>query len=914
MTGIRRRENGRIPDRVPGLSRNPGLTPVFGPRLGRTLLLLFGAIAPALAQWTLNLSIPYPYPSPYVADWQNRAGIVNISIIYTGRGNATARLEMRAVSAETGQLVDGTSAPILFTGPGMAQRDNRDFWAYHDLHYNDRYRQQVVQSGRLLEGSYAMYVRLVDAATGQLLVPEQSRPFWILGFVPPSLLAPPDRDTVSSAFPTLLWTPATMHPGFETRYAVRLCEVQSGQTARAAISNVPRFSATVLNATSFIYPNSAPPLENGKRYVWVVQARDRGNLPLGENEGRSQVFEFAYQPGAGGIPRRPVLRSPLKVTRELERHDNWYRVKLMIQNVGNETLNSITLRDSSYLFQCISDADARKRPPPGSPLPPELFEYEHVPQTVQGRYQGFASVIDADLSQWRLGPGSFIEFRYSALPLLTVTVQGASRTVGAGLKLNWKVEDKQYSGSFKSQAIDDIPGLTAAWKAADYIVLTRPASLYAANPDSSAVDDLLVKLGRLARAKDGALVYLTDAATSAGVVRSVVKALGTALMNNWAEGYLLLVGEDEIVPVWDTCRRNPNRPIPRCDHQYADLNDDDCPELKVGRIIGMTAADLALTVQNSLDVYYHTGNADWTGAKALCLTGNEQPTKGDNFTTHAGQGSQYLHDNKAVDCDYWGQEYITTRKAVLGKALQHTPKSSGGAGTDTTVDNYSEQQLASWLLALYGLLPVGNVNSQYFFDTNGNQRYVPFGFSSSLLATAVQKAEQTENSRRTGWVNQAYGYPASPGDSLAMEFRKRLPNYHAMFFSAHGGTGRKSFNSLTSDVVNTIDFTSKGTRPVIVSFTCFLGDYGYTANSIARALMKRGIGAHIGYGAMTSTAWFKTEVGTGHTFLSHWQKQKRIGDIFYDWKKQLYTDPAYGSDLRMLLGYNLYGDPKFGGN
>lgn len=883
--------------------------------LCRLMLLLTCGVSPALGQWSLRVSIPNPYPSPYTSDWQNRPGIANITVLHeTGRG-ATLRLEMRAVGAELGQLVDGKSAPIVFTGPGMVQRDNRDFWAYHDLHYNSQYQQQVVQSGRLLEGSYALHIRLVDVATNQELVPEQSAPFWILAFNAPSVISPADGDTVAVTFPTFLWSPSTVHPGFECRYRLSICEVLRGQTAQAAANNIPRYSTVVINTTSRIYPNNAPALENGKDYVCWVQALDRRGLPLGDNEGRSRVTRFRFESGRQPvIPRQPNLLSPIKVTREIERHDNWYQVWMMIENVSSGDISGITIRDSNYLFQSIDDAEARKRPL-NSPLPPELFEWQHVSQTVRNRYQGFASVISADLAQWTLTPGTFIEVRYSVVPLLTVTVQGPGHTVGAGLKVSYQAGGNQHSRDFKSQAIDDIPGLSAAWEASDYILLTRPGPLYAANSDSSDVDDLLVTMARLARAKDGALVYLTDYATSALIVRSVVKALGTVLKNNWHEGYLLLVGEDEIVPVWDTCRRRPDRPIPRCDHQYADLNDDDCPEIKVGRVIGTTAHDLALTIQSSLDVYYHTGNAAWTGAKALCLTGCEQPTKGDNFTTHAGEGAEYLHDEKGVNCSYWGQEYVTTRKSVLGKALQHTPVSSGGAGTDTTVDAYTESQLASWLLAILGLLPAGNVNSQYFHDTNGHLRYVPYGFGSTLLATAVQRAEGIENGRRDGWVNQAYGYPASVSDSLGMEFRQRLPKYDVMFFSAHGGTGRKSFNSLSTNIVNTTDFASQGTRPVIVSFTCYLGDYGYTASSITRAFMKQGIAAHVAYGAMTSTGWLTSEVGAPtHMFLTHWQKQKRIGDVFFDWKKQLYSDPAYDSDLRMLLGYNLYGDPKFGGN
>jgi len=96
------------------------------------------------------------------------------------------------------------------------------------------------------------------------------------------------------------------------------------------------------------------------------------------------------------------------------------------------------------------------------------------------------------------------------------------------------------------------------------------------------------------------------------------------LCADWSDhGYLLLVGETEIIPAWskDWWRRDIN-----CtDYPYASTyGQDKFPELCIGRIIGNTAADLAIPIQNSLDV--SRGLADFernsaAGADAYALSG-----------------------------------------------------------------------------------------------------------------------------------------------------------------------------------------------------------------------------------------------------------------------------------------------------
>jgi len=243
--------------------------------------------------FSLNLSCQ-TYPSPFIADWENNPGIVNISINYTGTSVETVRLESRAVSVERGEIARGQSDNIIFTAPQTIYRDNRDFLNYRNITYNSEYREQIVRTGRLLEGSYTLYVQLVRVRSGAVLDEKQAT-FYILSFNPPSLVAPTNLDTVRIQFPTFQWTPATSHPGFVVRYHLKICEIRAGQTPQVAINNIPHHSEVIVDQVSFTYPNSAPALEENKNYCWQVQAKDRNDVPIGDNEGKSEVWQFTYK-------------------------------------------------------------------------------------------------------------------------------------------------------------------------------------------------------------------------------------------------------------------------------------------------------------------------------------------------------------------------------------------------------------------------------------------------------------------------------------------------------------------------------------------------------------------------------------------------------------------------------------------
>jgi hypothetical protein len=273
-------------------------------RAGTIAIAVLLVAAPALAQWTLQVQMPNVYPTPYTSDWEQLPGIVNITVQYTGTEASVVQVQSHAVSVEHGDLAAGNSDSIVFSGPQTVHKDNRDFWSYHHITYDAQYRDKILQTGRLLEGTYDLYVKLIRVGTNESLAGGKVR-FYILSFSAPSLIAPPNHDTVQVSFPAFMWSPATTHPGFMTYYGFRVCEMLPNQTPEQAINNIPLYSTTVMNATTTIYPNAAPPLENGKGYAWRVQARDKNNIPIGDNDGKSPVFEFRVKTAVPPPPPPP---------------------------------------------------------------------------------------------------------------------------------------------------------------------------------------------------------------------------------------------------------------------------------------------------------------------------------------------------------------------------------------------------------------------------------------------------------------------------------------------------------------------------------------------------------------------------------------------------------------------------------
>ncbi len=161
-------------------------------------------------------------------------------------------------------------------------------------YYNGSTLQQVIGSGGIFPPGiynvdFTLYGRPADgnfselaSASEQLTVDAQ----W-----PPMLLSPTDGDSIQYPNPVLSWTPAfSTYLSGSVTYRLRVAEILSGQTKQQAITaNLPQYTENSVPMPLQIYPNTAQPLEAGKRYAWQVEGR-MGSSSLGYSE----VWEFCY--------------------------------------------------------------------------------------------------------------------------------------------------------------------------------------------------------------------------------------------------------------------------------------------------------------------------------------------------------------------------------------------------------------------------------------------------------------------------------------------------------------------------------------------------------------------------------------------------------------------------------------------
>ncbi len=166
---------------------------------------------------------------------------------------------------------------------------------------------------------------------------------------------------------------------------------------------------------------------------------------------------------------------------------------------------------------------------------------------------------------------------------------------------------------------------------ANYLIVTNPEKLYAHDASSADVDWLLNTLSELAVVKQGMLGYL-EGYGNVGVVDDLIESWGASMQGSdgtpggyLTNGYLLLVGENEIVPAGRMTLSHwyfDSRTIEFTDVYYADTASNIIdPELRVGRIIGNTARELILPIHTIINVYRHSIGFSFDRSNALVISG-----------------------------------------------------------------------------------------------------------------------------------------------------------------------------------------------------------------------------------------------------------------------------------------------------
>jgi len=614
-------------------------------------------------------------------------------------------------------------------------------------------------------------------------------------------------------------------------------------------------------------------------------------------------------------PSRPATPVPsVQITRNVERVLNHFVVELEVHNEDGSTIRNLRITEIDHERLLFAGGETT------------------YARSYTGEYNTAAHTTDITMIKpGELGPGSSWTFYYYLIPLVTVLPTTPCILASGGVRLEFEFE---HEGDWRSHELilrpmdileDKIISagmIMEALRSSNYLIVTNPAKLFDHYPRGD-VDDLLTALGMLAKLR-GSVVAPIGGDWSAGTIRNAIREdWGPKLTDGWlSNGYLLLVGETEIVPSWSIpCpgffTDNTGDIIEISDYLYSDISGDEQPELKVGRIIGSNAEELLMPIQASIDVC--EGSRYYDGSNVLFVTGYEDTWEAAIKNT---EGGRVTVSEKGViaPVPVVHTEYYTTQHTMLAEALRIKGSDDGGAAfdPDPPMNTFSTMQLALWLLDSEDVHWASwAIEYQEFTDSEGRKhKWAPAYTGDEEVQDALRIAERIQADRRGrggdyGWT---YTYCRTDEEVLrrrAEAVKAQTSNKDVILFLGHGGAGSWACvldDWTTSECpIELINFG--GSSPIVIAFSCLTGNYeDEPGRSIARAFLRNGAAVYIGSTEVSSTG--HNEEVTREGFWRGWSRSSRIGDAFLDMQRRKMRE---GSWWRYFVyEYNLYGDPKFG--
>ncbi len=197
------------------------------------------------------------------------------------------------IEEEAAGLIFKANTNTFNVPPGTKRIQARDITDVRDVWYASEYREYIMRTGSVPEGTYTACVYVIDAITGAELA-HHCITVTVMPIEPPRLISPQNGIELKVTNPLLSWTAAFPLPaGERALYKIKIVELLDAQSPEQAMRmNTPWYEGTVTNQTTLVYPATARPFKEQMKYVWQVQAVDQFGKPLGRNSGLSEIWEF----------------------------------------------------------------------------------------------------------------------------------------------------------------------------------------------------------------------------------------------------------------------------------------------------------------------------------------------------------------------------------------------------------------------------------------------------------------------------------------------------------------------------------------------------------------------------------------------------------------------------------------------
>ena len=303
----------------------------------------------------------------------------------------------------------------------------------------------------------------------------------------------------------------------------------------------------------------------------------------------------------------------LSLTRDVERFGNRFRVRLTVENLPQATGTAYLVEVDDFVrsYQvAVSHSD------------------NYQVSTAYGWETGVdahENAITIDFPQspggtYALDPGESIVLEFWMVPILYEN--GTDFEIGhKDVEVTYREPSgEEHVAAFARKELSPQFEASEAFASSHFLIVTHPTNLMWVNGFSSQVDRLLMTMADLARLKGGVLGYL-ESDCSRDVLHD--PAIGGRRAERLdpsfyavGGGYLLIVGEQEIVPAWSVSFVG----VDLSDQPYSDIGGSGgLPDITMGRIIGNTALDLMKPLQASIDVWLQ--DATFGRSKAWLISG-----------------------------------------------------------------------------------------------------------------------------------------------------------------------------------------------------------------------------------------------------------------------------------------------------
>jgi hypothetical protein len=363
------------------------------------------------------------------------------------------------------------------------------------------------------------------------------------------------------------------------------------------------------------------PLDYVFDVVWDIGGKSLGNYFIRVDA----IGNEACQQTVSNTFRIEIGEPRLDVVREVTRVGNYFRIDLLIRNRGTGTATFDILEDSVAGFQPIAKSST---------------DYDVISRcTTDGKQCGVE--IDFAGNHYDIEPHGSRRISYFAVPIMYPPAEAADYSIGANpvrivdfLGIDPQEFDRPCVMTEDEHTLSS--EVDRALRSSDYLIVTNPDRLFATSADVAGINSLLSTMAELARYRNGIIGYLYGPdSIDPGWVRDCIRTWGTPMrgMDGVSErylsnGYLLLVGEIEIIPSFTITVEETRWLIHTIrfhihwtDMPYGDMNAHIDPELSVGRIIGDYPAELILPLETSVNVVKGEPGFEFDRSHAFVVSG-----------------------------------------------------------------------------------------------------------------------------------------------------------------------------------------------------------------------------------------------------------------------------------------------------